>query len=286
MASPWLALALALVLGPAPSAATAAAVSGQETWLPRSERPRLSAKPSDPTPVFVNAMMNKISNINAVEGVSLRVSASAACARAPARPGLRPLLTPELVSPPTPPQRPQTFNVDAYVYLAFRDDRINATAGFADGDTVLFEDAWEPCLELINVAEGETSEMQYTASFSIPSWIDDNALIAGGFPSVADAKAGSWVLGQSRQKAILTAKLNLAAFPYDKQETGIIMESTTWESRDLKWVPVAAAKTGIVPQGDKSEVIGGWTLRAATRPWSTSCTRPSTRSTAASSSWS
>ena len=147
------------------------------------------------------------------------------------------------------------------MYLAWRDDRINATAGFADGDTVLFEDdAWEPKLEIMNVAEGGTSELQYTASFAMPSWIDDNALVTGGYSDVADAKAGSWVLGQSRQKAILTAKLNLEAFPYDKQETGIILESTTWESRDLKWVSVAAAKVGILPQGDVDEAIGGWTL--------------------------
>ena len=159
-----------------------------------------------------------------------------------------------------PPHATQTFGVDAYVYLAFRDDRINATAGFVDGDPVLFDNAWEPLLEIINVAEGETSALQYTASFAMPKWIDDDALIAGGYSDVADAKSGSWVLGQSRQKAILTAKLNLAAFPYDKQETGIIMESTTWESRDLKWVPVAAAKAGIVPQGDKYEAIGGWIL--------------------------
>jgi hypothetical protein len=124
----------------------------------------------------------------------------------------------------------------------------------------LFDDAWEPKLEIINVAEGETSALDYTASFTMPAWIDDAALVKGGYSDVADAKAGSWVLGQSRQKAILTAKLNLAAFPYDKQETGITMESTTWESRDLKWVPVAAAKAGILPQGDIHEAIGGWTL--------------------------
>jgi hypothetical protein len=153
--------------------------------------------------------------------------------------------------------------VDAYVYIAFRDDRINATAGFADGDAVTFEGAWEPLLEIINVAEGETSGFDFAVSFTLPRWIDNAALVAGGYSDVADAKSGSWVVGQSRQKAVLTAKLNLAAFPYDKQETGIIMESTSWESSDLKWVAVDAAKNGIVPPGDKYEAIGGWILEGS-----------------------
>ena len=146
------------------------------------------------------------------------------------------------------------------MYIAFRDDRINATAGFADGDALTFEGAWEPLLEIMNIADGETSAFDFTASFKMPRWVDDAALVRGGYSDVADAKAGSWVLGQSRQKATLTAKLNLAAFPYDKQETGIVMESTSWESSDLKWVAVDAAVSGIVPLGDKNEVIGGWIL--------------------------
>jgi hypothetical protein len=63
-----------LLLAACASAAAAAAASGQEVWLPRVERPRLRARPSDPTPVFVNVMTNKVSNINAVEGVGLRVA--------------------------------------------------------------------------------------------------------------------------------------------------------------------------------------------------------------------
>jgi len=151
--------------------------------------------------------------------------------------------------------------VDAYVYVAYRDDRVNATAGFADGDSLGESEnarVFDPALEIMNVAEGDASPFLFNAMFSRPPWVDDAALRAAGATDVAAAAQGTWVVGQSRQRATLAAKLNLAAFPYDSQVPGIIVESSNWDSNELKWVPTKGAADGIVPEGDKSEVVGGW----------------------------
>ena len=153
--------------------------------------------------------------------------------------------------------------VDAYVYVAYRDDRINATAGFADGEALGetgTDKIFDPALEIMNVAEGDASAFYFNAMFNRPPWVDDSALRAAGATDVAAAAQGTWVVGQSRQRATLAAKLNLAAFPYDSQVPGIIVESSNWDATELKWVPTKGAVDGVVPEGDVREVVGGWVV--------------------------
>lgn len=185
----------------------------QRTWLPLSERPTDTVSPSAPTPVYVAVSTTRLSAIDAVSG---------------------------------------TFYCDAYIYLAFRDDRYNATP---PGTAVDDPTAWQPAPEIINLAQdSEFAAIPLRVAHAKPTW-------------VAAPDAGSaWLVGESRQRVTLTAQLDLQSFPHDSQVTGIILESLTHEADQLQWVAPPNVLPGLVPPGPWAGAyssVSGWDVLKA-----------------------
>ena len=223
---------LAAAAAPRGARATAAAFA-QQVWLPLAQRPAAAAAPGLAAPVFVTASTNRMYAPDATKGA---------------------------------------YVLDAFVYVAYRDDRFNASfvnpitsSPFADGDVIGFGATdWTPALEVINVYNGGltnsgTSPFSFRVSLGTPAWVDVAALARAGAP-LSVAPGGAWVVGESRQAAYLVALANLADFPYDSQSLMLALESASWEARDVLFFVVAAAPPFFVPDGHgvKEGVVPGW----------------------------
>jgi hypothetical protein len=136
-----------------------------------------------------------------------------------------------------------TFYIDTYCYMAFRDDRYNGTAG---------PPIWDPKYEVINMAAGNEDgvpPMDWSVSDDKPVWVD-----------IPEATGGIWIVGMTRLRIDASRLLDLEHFPFDKQVSGLFIESQKWLSTELVWVPTSSCTNGLIPPETvgKHDPIDGW----------------------------
>jgi len=136
-----------------------------------------------------------------------------------------------------------TFYVDTYCYMAFRDDRYNGTTG------ALSSVSWDPQYEVINVAGADDLPKMEWSVADKPVWVD--------FP---EATGGIWIVGMTRLRLDASSLLDLEHFPFDKQVSGLFIESQKWLSTELVWVPTSSCTNGLIPPetAGKHDPIDGW----------------------------
>ena len=143
------------------------------------------------------------------------------------------------------------FVFDFYLYLTWRDDRI----AFPDGTTnkTTFDSAvyWSPLPEFINCPDNALT-ISYNAVRGPPMWARSSVARDYG---TEEAEAGTWIIGQGRKVGTFDATYDLHDFPFDYQRAEVRMESTTYLTSELTWVPVLGFKQTLLPGG---LVIDGW----------------------------
>lgn len=148
-----------------------------------------------------------------------------------------------------------SFIMDAYVYMAWRDDRfLSATDQAVYTPNVAT--AWSPLPEFINLAQGGGGPtMAYVYNKGLPSWVPPSSIPAG-----MSTSTGMYISGQGRLVGSFLAQQLLQDFPFDTQNAQILLESTTWDSSSMIWAPVDGITTGLLPPGF---IIEGWTTTPA-----------------------
>lgn len=145
-----------------------------------------------------------------------------------------------------------SFTFDAYVYFAWRDDRlINVTDQTVYTPNVA--SAWSPLPEFINLIQGSgglSGGVRYVHNRGLPAWVESAQL-----PANADRTTGMYIVGQGRLAGSFLAQQILSDFPFDTQSAMVLLESTTWDSSSMRWIPAADATQGLLPPGF---IIEGW----------------------------
>jgi hypothetical protein len=184
------------------------------------------------------------------------------------------------------------FSLDAFVDVAWRDDRFGSNSAQAfgctkptvgillqmdsfapsfcedkcpsvwcDGDNATYGNAapapWSPFLEVTNVApQFSGTALSYTAAYT-----NDGAPKRLGL-SASDA-SGTWATATARFSGPILKVFPLHDFPYDKQRLDVLFESNLWTTEDVKLIPTydpVAVKDTIL----SSKSMLGWDVESVT----------------------
>jgi hypothetical protein len=149
-----------------------------------------------------------------------------------------------------------SFQFDAFVSVAWKDERFNAT--FIDFMTSYLGDdsnsySWaqslggfEPSLEFGNAIPVTAVPTSYFMQQGAPSWT-----------GVADSES-AWIVSQGRATGTFLQPQSLKDFPFDTQTASVTVQSNKWPSSVLRIVIAPTAVQTVMPLGD----IDGWNKKS------------------------
>jgi hypothetical protein len=174
------------------------------------------------------------------------------------------------------------LNCDFFATLAWRDDRVNATADFDPASM------WHPTVEFINAGDGEVrfTYDSHAVQVGAPLWVP--ASERTGDP----LNNGTYVVVSARKQGAFAVPIRIEDFPYDTQVAqargtrsvaggkgewgwalvhcfcGVVRAQiemeTDLDNDTMVWAPMPNIDSGIIPPGRRVEgydIVGAWSRR-------------------------